>query len=477
MGPDIPGNRTRLNLIDLNAARGGKMNTFKMLLNKPVSAASLAVFRIVFGLMVFFGLLRFWFNNWIEELYIQPKLFFSYYGFEWIKPPGDYTYILFLLCGLSALMVALGWKFRWFAVFLFLSFTYIELMDKTTYLNHYYFVSLISLVLIFLPANVYFSVDSWFSKSLRADQVPAWTVTILKLLLGIVYLYAGLSKLNSDWLLQAMPLKLWLPAKNNLPLIGPILSMPWIPFLFSWFGAAYDLSIVFFLMWRRTRLPAYLTVIIFHGLTALLFQIGMFPYVMIGATIIFFSATIHQKIIDQLVSMFRPGSPIVPSGKAFYYKPAVNKILLALMSVLIIFQLLIPFRYILYPKELFWTEEGYRFSWRVMLIEKTGYAIFYVVDSVSGKRIEVNNREFLTPLQEKMMSTQSDMILQYAHFLKDNYLKRGLQNPQVYADVYITLNGRQNAPFINSKVDLAKEKDSFKHKPWILPFNDTIKGF
>ena len=102
---------------------------------------------------------------------------------------------------------------------------------------------------------------------------------------------------------------------------------------------------------------------------------------------------------------------------------------------------------------------------------------FYVVDSISDKRIEVNNREFLTPLQEKMMSTQSDMILQYAHFLKANYIKQGFMDPKVYADVYITLNGRENAPFINSKVDLAKEKDSFKHKPWILPFNDTIKGF
>ena len=461
----------------MNAKHSDNRYSFKKLLHEQVPAASLTVFRIVFGLMIFFSILRFWLNNWIEELYIQPGFFFSYYGFEWIRPLGGYTYILFFICGLSALMVAIGWKYRLSAVFLFLSFTYIELIDKTTYLNHYYFVSLISLVLIFLPANVYFSVDSWFSKSLRADQVPVWTVNILKLLLGIVYLYAGLSKLNSDWLLQAMPLKLWLPAKNNLPLIGPLLSMAWVPFLFSWFGAAYDLSIVFFLIWRKTRLVAYFTVIVFHGLTALLFQIGMFPYVMIGATIIFFSAELNQKIINRLALIFKTNAPGIRPDKAFFYKPAVNKILIGLMSVLIFIQLLLPFRYILYPGELFWTEEGYRFSWRVMLIEKTGYAIFYVVDSVSDKKIEVNNREFLTPLQEKMMSTQSDMILQYAHFLKENYTKQGFQDPKVYAEVYITLNGRQNAPFINSKIDLAKEKDSFKHKPWILPFNDTIKGF
>ncbi len=67
-------------------------------------------------------------------------------------------------------------------------------------------------------------------------------------------------------------------------------------------------------------------------------------------------------------------------------------------------QLLFPWRYLLYPEELFWTEEGYRFSWRVMLMEKAGYAEFKVVDSKTGKRFYVDNSDFLSPFQEKQMA-------------------------------------------------------------------------
>ena len=126
----------------------------------PVEAAPLAVFRILFGLMMLLSILRFWSYGWIDTLYIQPKLFFSYYGFEWVKPLGVYTYVLFGLCGMSAIFVALGYKYRMAMITFFLSFTYIELMDKTTYLNHYYFISVLSFLMIFLPAQAYFSIDA-----------------------------------------------------------------------------------------------------------------------------------------------------------------------------------------------------------------------------------------------------------------------------------------------------------------------------
>ena len=135
-----------------------------------------------------------------------------------------------------------------------------------------------------------------------------------------------------------------------------------------------------------------------------------------------------------------------------------------------------PFRYLAYPGELFWTEEGYRFSWRVMLMEKSGHAQFMVKDK-TGNYAAVNNREFLTPLQEKMMATQPDMILQYAHILRDHYAALGWQSPEVYVDSYVALNGRLGKPLIDPLIDLARQKDSFYHKTWILPFKNEIKGF
>ncbi|POR22074.1 HTTM domain-containing protein, partial [Flavobacterium columnare] len=146
------------------------------------------------------------------------------------------------------------------------------------------------------------------------------------------------------------------------------------------------------------------------------------------------------------------------------------------LSFFMLFQLIFPFRYLLYPEELFWTEEGFRFSWRVMLMEKAGYTQFKVVDQ-TGKVILVDNRDFLTPFQEKQMSFQPDFILEYAHILKKYYTDNGFVNPKIYVESFVALNGRLSQPYIDPNIDLGSQKESFKHKTWILPFKDEIKGF
>ena len=170
-----------------------------------------------------------------------------------------------------------------------LSFVYTEMIDKTYYLNHYYLVSVLVLLLMFVPANRYFSIDVLRKPALKRTHVPAWTINIFKLQLAIIYIYAGLSKINTDWLINAMPLKIWLPANQFIPVIGDCLRCLLRHIIFSWCGMLFDLSIVFLLLNRSTRVFAYIFVIIFHLLTALLFQIGMFPYIMLAATTIFFS--------------------------------------------------------------------------------------------------------------------------------------------------------------------------------------------
>ncbi len=444
---------------------------------QTISAAPLAVFRIVFGLMMLGSIIRFWAKGWIEELYIKPGFFFSYYGFEWVKPLSNYTYLLFAICGVSALLVALGWLYRMASVLLFLSFTYIELMDKTTYLNHYYFVSIICFLLIFLPANVYFSVDAWRNPQKSFNRVPRFTVDALRLMMAILYFYAGLAKVNSDWLLKAQPLLTWLPAKNNIPVLGPFFNEAWIAYLFSWFGCLYDLTIPFWLSWRKSRPLAFLMVIVFHVLTAILFPIGMFPYIMIVSALIFFPPSFHEKLIAVFSRFFRLRKPALQERHTFAYPKNAALGLRYGLILFFIIQLLSPFRYWLYPGELFWTEEGYRFSWRVMLMEKTGYAVFTVKDAVTGKQEQIDNQDYLTRLQEKQMSFQPDMILAFAHHIAATYKAKGWSDPAVFVENYVTLNGRPSQLFIDPKIDLAKEKDSFQHKTWILSFNDDIKGF
>jgi hypothetical protein len=452
----------------------GIKSTISTYWTKQTGAAPLAMFRILFGLMMFASIVRFWALGWIEKLYIAPNFFFSYYGFEWVKPIENWTYLIFIIAGVSALFVAFGFRYRLSILTFFLSFTYIELMDKTTYLNHYYFISLVSLVMIFLPAAAYFSIDA---RKQAFEYVPRWSIDALKLLLVIVYFYAGLAKLNSDWLIEAMPLKIWLPTKTDLPILGPLMGKGWAIYAFAWAGALYDLSIPFLLVWKRTRMMAFGLVVIFHVLTRILFPIGMFPFIMIVSTLIFFDASFHQSILQKIAALFRFSTTQFETGmKWTINRRLARQLVHGFLIAFFVFQLLFPWRYQLYPGELFWTEEGFRFSWRVMLMEKAGSAQFKIVDGKTGKRFYVNNDDFLTPFQEKQMSYQPDFILEYAHALGNHFEQQGHQNLEVYVDSFVALNGRPSRAYIDPSVDLLKQKMTLGHQPWILPFGDEIKG-
>lgn len=441
------------------------------------------MFRVVFGLVMLVSVVRFWLLGWIEDQYISPVFHFKYYGFEWVEPLGATgMYAVFIAMGLSAVGIMLGAFYRLSATMFFLTFTYVELIDKAYYLNHYYFVSITAFLLTLVPAHRYFSIDVWRNPSLECERVPRWTIATFKLQLALVYVFAGVAKINSEWLIEAMPLRLWLRAQDALPLIGWAMPYDLTAYLFSWGGMIYDCAIVFFLMWKRTRPLAYLAVIGFHVITGMMFPIGVFPIVMIGATTIFFSEDFHKNAVAFLRSAFEkifPKRSAPQSSSQVVYATRFQPLLLGVLLLHFALQVLIPFRFLLYPQnawwnpnEFFWNEQGYRFSWRVMLVEKAGTAIFYVKDTQTGREGVVDNREFLNPTQEKQMSFQPDMILEFAHFLKRHYEARGVHQPEVRAEVYATMNGRLGKLLIDPTVNLANEREGFHDKSWILPFHE-----
>ncbi|TNE53001.1 MAG: HTTM domain-containing protein [Bacteroidetes bacterium] len=442
---------------------------------RSVSIAPLVNFRIIFGLLMLFGVSRFVLKGWVSDLYIEPEFHFSYYGFEWVEAlPGNWMYLPFLIMFLSCIGIILGAFYRLSTILFFGCFTYVELIDKSYYLNHYYFVSLIAFLLIFLPANRDFSLDVRRNPEMFQSEVPAWNVWIIRFQMGVVYFFAGLAKLESDWLLEAQPLKIWLQAYRDLPVIGALFASSWLAFFFSWFGCIYDLTIPFFLSARRTRKIAYLFVLIFHIVTWLLFPIGVFPWVMICCTSIFFSVDFHEKIRGGLKRIFRWNErSSVQSVKRG------GKLIMLPVGIYIFIQLALPFRYLAYPGELFWHEQGFRFSWRVMLMHKEGHATFYVRDRETGRELEIDNERFLTEVQEDQMATQPDFILEYAQLLKETYrdtvLQFGIQSfhivdPEIHASVHVSLNGRPSKLFVKKETRLDDKKDNFAPIQWIEAF-------
>jgi len=420
-------------------------------LNKEVDIAPLIIFRILFSIIMLISIIRFISNNWIEELYVIPNYHFNFIGFEFIQYPGEFIiYLMFSILILSLIFILFGYLYHFSITIFFLIFTYIELIDKSLYLNHYYFISILTFLMIFLPLSSKFSVDSIRNKS-QVNKVSNWHIIVLKILLSIVYFYAGIAKLNQEWLFDAMPLKLWLPASSELFLVGHLLKYDFTAYLFSWFGAIYDLTIWIFLFWDKSRKYAYFFVVVFHISTSILFQIGMFPYIMTILTLIFFSENFHKNILNKLTSLinFKYNFKIKTLSK--YYNYNINKILIIIFFG---FQLIFPFRYLYFTNDIFWTEESYRFSWRVMLMEKTGWVNYKLVDEKNNIIKYIDPIYELSDIQVKQMSFQPDMIIQYAKHLANNYKISHNTTPKIYVDSYVSLNGSGSKKYFKNDVDL-----------------------
>lgn len=441
------------------------------LLFKDVDASALVAFRVFFGLMMSLSAIRFIAYGWVDQLYIQPTFYFKYYGFSWVSPlDGNLMYIPFVAIIILGLSIALGLFYRISCILFFLIFTYIELLDKSNYLNHYYFVSVLSFLFCFLPLHEAWSLDSRrlnYSKK----NLAQWVLFVLRLQVGIVYFFAGVAKLKYSWLIEAQPMKIWLAANADFPIIGSYLTLTWVAYFMSWMGAFFDLTVPFFLMNKKTRVWAYGAVVFFHVMTWMLFNIGIFPWIMMGSALIFFPPDWPK----QLYNYFRK-SKIHEDKKisATLQGGGINKIMLMFFTIFFVFQIGIPLRHWLYPGNLLWTEEGFRFSWNVMISEKNGMVEYKVVDEASHQQWLEDPKKYLKPWQYKQMSTQPDMILEFAHYLAKLYGQRGHPHVKIYADTLTSLHGSLPSPLINPDIDLVNVRDSILPKPWIMPMNDKF---
>ena len=462
--------------------------------SQPVDASSAVVFRILFGALSFIAVARFFTNDWIDALYVQPQHHFKYLGFEWVNPwPSWGMDLHFIVLGVLSLFIAAGFLYRASTVLFFLGFLYIELLDSITYLNHYYWLSLTSALIIFMPLNRKWSIDAWMRPDLRDETVPSWVSWLLRAQLGAVYFFGGIAKLNPDWLFAALPMKIWLYQHGDFPIIGRLLQQTWVAYAMSWAGALYDLTIVGWLLWHRTRPFAFLVLIGFHLATWQLFPaLGMFPWLMIASMLIFFPPDWPRKItkllswkIAKLLSFPRrressattnsqdyTPEPLEPQGK--WWRNDRTKTWLARLAVIAVAifvaaQILMPLRHWLYPGNVRWNEEGYRFAWRMMLSEKIGFVTYRVIDNQSKRSWRVEPDEYLTPLQTERMAINPDMIHQLAKIIELDFQERGYSDVSVYTDAYIAFNGRANAPIIDPSVDLTAVNRGLLAKPWILP--------
>jgi len=428
-------------------------------LNAPIDSASLAAFRVMLGILLAAAMVRFLALGWIDELYLRPQFHFTWDAFAWVRPlPSGLMYALYGWLAALALGIAAGFRSRLCASLFLAGFTYIQLIDKTTYLNHDYLVSLLVGLVALLPVHDAWSVEARTRPVRRAPRAPAWALWLLRFQIAVVFVFAGLATINSDWLVEAQPLRIWLAARSDLPILGPLLATPASAYLFSWGGALYDLSIAGLLLWSRTRRFAYGTVLIFHGLTWVLCPIGMFPWIMMVATTLFFPPDWPRRWI--------PVAPLSPSGWATPRLGAAGVLTVAAYAVV---QVAVPLRGYCPGCRPEWTNDGFNFAWRVMIVEKAGAVDFRARDPRSGAEWPVRALDYVTERQARMMAQDPDMIRALARRIAEDWRSRGRGAVEVRADAFVSLNGRPMQRIVDPTVDLAAPDV----EGWIVPLADA----
>jgi hypothetical protein len=419
----------------------------------PVDGSWLVAFRVLFGITMCVSLMRFIAYGWIDDFFVRPSFHFKYWGFGWVEvlPRSEMHALFWILAGLAA-MVALGLWFRVAAFAFALGFSYLQLCDATTYLNHYYLASLLAFLLALSPAK-------------STHPIPAAWLWLFRFQVGVVYTFAGLGKASSDWLVHSQPLGIWLGSRTDMPILGPLFAHEWAAPLMSWAGFLFDTTIAWWLLARRTRPYAFAAVVVFHVVTRLLFPIGMFPFIMVTCALVFFAPDWPRKLLGRVSSRVQAlpavAAPVVVSRWA---RP-----LLALGVAYAALQVALPLRYLAYGGNVLWHEQGMRWSWRVMVREKNGSVTYVVRQTESGRVWHVAPRSYLNRIQEREMSAQPDLILQLAHHVRDDFERRGLGPVEVRVDATASLNGRRRARLVDPDVDLARVRDSLAPAAWIAP--------
>ena len=425
--------------------------------------SALIAFRVIFGFLICCYCAYAFLSGSLTETYIRPGFTFSFIGFEFLKPlPGTGMYFYFGTMFLLGLMIMFAIFYRTAIISFAILWLTLYLMQKADYNNHNYLIFLLSFIMIFLPANRYFSFDVRRGAVKQSVTCSRWVIWIMMAQMAIVYFFAALYKLQPDWL-SGKFLTIRFSALANHSLLGVFYGNPFFAKIISIGGFLFDLLIVPFLLWRRTSIPAFIISVLFHLFNFYTFRIGIFPFLCIAANLFFLDAELVRR------AFFPAKAPYDSLRHIRKPKPAVWVI--PALGVYLMLQLLLPLRAVFYPGNVFWTEEGYRMSWRMMLRTKSGRITFKVVDPISKMMWRINATERFSPRHARWLASSPDMIWQYAQHLQEEFKKQGYPDVEVYAVGAVSLNREPYRPLADSTVDLSEVSWShLKHTTWIIPY-------
>ena len=460
---------------------------------EPINPSVVSVYRIVFGCFMLYQMIHYYDLDYTYQFMAGPEVLFPYRGLEFLQPlPIIFLKIIHFLLLVSTVLIILGVWYRYAIAFFFIGFTYFSFIDITLYNNHIYLISLLSFVMIFLNADVFYS----FRKNKSINHIPAWNQYILIFLISLPYFFGGIAKLSYNWLNTDLTNLIYSQTKGSM-LYSIIPENAFIA-LIKYGGLIYDLAIVFLLLNKKTRKFGIILLLVFNITNSnLLFNdIGLFPLLMICSTILFFDSSKVCSFINTLfpkkankklskkelkLAKKRTAKESINKHSHFVEPPTKNvswinkrKMIALSLGIFVLFHITFPFRHFLLTNNPEWTGLGSRFAWRMKMQSKeiTDFKMS-LVDRSNNASGNIEVETYLSSNQIRHIADDPHNFITLAKYLYSVAEKDyNMNDPKITVDLKVKFNGSESQNIISPNADLVNLDNSpFAEKSWILPLN------
>ena len=516
--------------LDMKISPRVMMAVFPRYLRDPVEESPVTIFRFLFGITQFIQITRMFYYNRIDDWFVKPGVRFTYTGFEWVPLLSDgYVHVQYCCMALTSLVFAFGHAplissatFALFQIMFFFS-------DRTLYNNHYYLALL--LAFHFLLCDIH-RVASRLSAPSAMRCIPRWYLLTFQVQLAVVYAFATLAKLSSgDWL-RAYPAREWLQegfedavrqvyGDDVRPRAHHFLPLS-LAYALSYGGIVVDAFITFACfratMPSRHTLPSLplfcrrsdkcddgaaekrgdlcdnvmcLFWISFHTLNWFLFDIGVFPLMMLASLCLFFDFRTfwNCRIWSSISFLVQRGGNVRRRRRrrrrskfdSTSRATTADAVALATLFFFYMLQIFLPLRFLIHQslpsRHVNWTGNGEMFAWRMMLTSKQCDGRFDVVSvrvaedvvdkehsSSSDVSLVVSYRSHedlgLHFLQWWRMISDAEHVRQMSVVLRERFeairpLQDIYERYEVRVRIFCSLNGARAQRFVDDGVDFS----------------------
>lgn len=464
------------------------------LLNRPTDPASLGIFRFLFGMLMALDITQERGLSHLDYKYLDGAPVCRFPLFNFLKPlPMDWMFFVYFVMFLGAVGIMLGCFYRLACLMFISTYWYVFFLDKTTWNNHSYLYGLIGFQLTLMDANRYWSLDGLRNPRKRNAHVPLWNYTMLRTQIFIVYFIAGVKKLDADWV-EGYSMKYlahhWLfdPFKLILPV--ELISL----MVVHGGGLILDLTAGYLLFFDATRPFAFFFVSYFHCMNSQLFSIGMFAYTMLATSPLFCYPDWPRHFFGRFPEFLQPILPFVspapiPSSSCVYPKPPSgsgeqqeeahaapkpttpsfkHKFRTIFTILYIMEQLFLPYSHFITQGYNNWTNGLYGYSWDMMVHSRSHQHVKITYrDGVTGEIGYLNPGVFT---QSRRWKDHGDMLKQYATCLSENLPHFNISDPEIYFDIWVSINDRFQQRIFDPRVDIVKADWSpFRPNSWLMP--------